>query len=156
MSVERTAMSAERSVLLVSPTPLLTEAVVPSLRRTGYRLQVVDSYQSAKLQLARAPQVLITELKLGEYNGLQLALRSRMAGVRAIVVADKAFEAEIEQLGATWISPEDAAGGELPAVIGRLMALPVPPMPPSEWYDGEGRGAAWTLLFPTQQAFVVH
>jgi CheY-like chemotaxis protein len=118
-------MNLERTVLLVSPTPTLANALELSLRRTGYRLTVARTYQAAKSHLGTAPQVLVTELKLGAYNGLQLALRTRTRGTRSVIVADKAFEAEIEQLGATWVSLEAAASGELPSVIGQLLAAPV-------------------------------
>jgi CheY-like chemotaxis protein len=146
-------MNLDRTVLLVSPTPTLSTAVACSLRQTGYRLRVVKTYRGAKSQLSSAPHVLVTELKLGEYNGLQLALRSRVRGTRAVVVADKAFEAEIEQLGATWISPEAAFSGELPAVITRVLAAPVAA---GEWYDRGPETSEPIGAFVTHQASVVH
>src|SRR5262245_43637814 len=128
-------MSLERTVLLVSPTPTLVNAVTLSLGGGGFRLFVAKNYQSARSQLSQVPQVLVTELKLGEYNGLQLALRGRKDGVRTIVVADKMFEAEIEQLGATWMSPEGVAGGELVTAIQRLLETPDPASAPVRWFD---------------------
>jgi DNA-binding response OmpR family regulator len=146
------AMSLERRVLLVSQTPSWSDAVAPTLRRTGFRLMVALTYHSAKQQLAQAPQVLVTELKLGEYNGLHLALRSLAAGVRTIVVADKAFEAEVEQLGATWMSPEGAASGELVAAIQRLLASPDPTT--ASWYDAQPERPTTALVRITDYAIV--
>ncbi|MBA3271813.1 MAG: hypothetical protein H0T71_15015 [Acidobacteria bacterium] len=62
----------------------------------------------------------MTELKLAEYNGLHLALRGRTMGIPSIVVAEKAFEHEVEQLGVTWLSPESSAGDDLQITLTRL------------------------------------
>lgn len=146
-------MALERTILLVSPTPTLSSAVASSLRRTGYRLRIATTYQGAKSQLFSAPQVLVTELKLGEYNGLHLALRSRVRGTRAVVVADRVFETEVEQLGATWISPEAAVSGELPAVINRILAVPLT-IP--DGYDGSPETAEATCTDAPGPATVIH
>ena len=146
-------MSLDRTVLLVSPTPTLSTAVASSLQRIGYRLTVARTYQGAKSQLTSAPNVLVTELKLGEYNGLQLALHSQGRGTRAVVVADKAFEAEIEQLGATWISPESAASGELPGLITRVLSTPVNA---GESFDGSLESSAPVVPLVQLHAPAVH
>ena len=148
-------MSVERKVLLVSPTPSLSIAVAPSLRQSGFCPMVAMSYQSAKLQLGERPEALVTELKLGEYNGLQLVLRSRVAGVRTIVVADKAFEAEVDQLGAIWMSPEAAVSGELPALITRLLETPAAETETSVWYEAPQDTPVLTD-WPAYYASVVH
>jgi CheY-like chemotaxis protein len=114
-------MSLERCVLLVSPGCQLTKGPAIALSRAGYRVVVARSFESAKAQLTSHPDVLITDLKLGEFNGLQLALRSRASGIPALVVADSSFEQEIEQLGAIWISPEVVASGELESVVQQLL-----------------------------------
>jgi hypothetical protein len=107
-------MSLFRTVLLVSPTSRLSRAVTTFIQRAGCHVALAGNFQSGKLQMDAAPDLVITELKLGEYNGLQLALRGRATGIPVIVLADDSYEHEVEQLGAVWMSPEAAASDELP------------------------------------------
>ena len=114
-------MNLGQRVLVVAPSARSSRSLAQFVRRAGYRPTVVTTFQAGKSQLASRPDLLITELKLGEYNGLHLALRSRTLGVPVIVVADKTFEHEAEQVGAVWLSPEAAQSGELPAAMMRLL-----------------------------------
>jgi DNA-binding response OmpR family regulator len=114
-------MGLERRVLLVSPSLLLVKGLGPDTRHAGYRVMVARTFESAKSQLYGATALLVTELKLGAYNGLHLALRCRASGIPAIVVADKTFEQEVEQAGAFWMSPESATSEELHTAITRLL-----------------------------------
>ena len=117
----RSGMIPERTVLLVSPTSQLSRAVAPLLRSAGYQVTLARSFQSARTHLDAAPDLVITELKLGEYNGLQLALRGRAIGTPFIVLADESFEHEVEHLGAVWMSPQSASSDEIQIVIARLL-----------------------------------
>ena len=113
-------MIVVRSVLLVSSHSFANE-VATMIEAAGCRLMRAKTFQTAKQQLSKAKDLLVTELKLGEFNGLQLALRSLAAGIPAIVIADSCFEREVEQLGAVWMSPTSAASGELTSLITRLL-----------------------------------
>jgi len=113
-------LMSHRTALLVAPNKSLSTALSNSLRRAGYRLTVVGTFDAAKRVLNRHPDVLITELKLAEYNGLQLVLRGQTLGIPSIVVADKTFEHEVEQFGAAWLSPE-TVGEELELTLGRAL-----------------------------------
>src|SRR5687767_3558045 len=97
-------MAMEKTVLVVSPTASLAKHLQDSIRRCGYTPIVVRNFADGKAQLDARPQLLITEMKLGAFNGLHLALRGTPM-IPAIVIADAAFESEVEQLGAVWISP---------------------------------------------------
>jgi ActR/RegA family two-component response regulator len=113
-------MSSGRTALLVAPTRRLSKALADSIRRAGYHLTVVETFEAAKRVLNRLPDLMITELKLAEYNGLQLALRGQTLGIRSIVVADKSFEQEVERLGAAWMSPESSVAEEFEATLSRV------------------------------------
>jgi hypothetical protein len=76
-------------------------------------LLVVPTFAVAKNHLRTRPRLLIAELKLGEYNGLHLALRARVDGIPAIVIgaSDSVWQAEAERLGACYL-PLDCLGAE--------------------------------------------
>src|SRR5688572_6882558 len=128
-------MTVRGRILLVTPTSPLSATLSRSARLAGYDVTVVTTFQAARSQMVDRPDLLITELKLGEHNGLQLALRLATAGVPAIVVADKAFEHEVEQLGAVWLAADAAAADELPAVMSRLMQGSGSTHDVYPWYD---------------------
>jgi DNA-binding NtrC family response regulator len=114
-------MAVQKIVLVVSPTPSLAHAVASSVRQCGYTALVVRSFAEAKKHLELRPHLVITELKLAEYNGLHLALRAQQADAPSIVVADQTYEHEIEQNGAIWMSPVIAATDDLQPVLIQLL-----------------------------------
>jgi DNA-binding NtrC family response regulator len=141
-------MNLGQRVLVVAPSARSSRSLAQFVRRAGYRPTVVTTFKAAKSLLASRPDLLVTELKLGEYNGLHLALRSRTLGVPAIVVADKTFEHEAEQVGAVWLSPEGAEGGELPAAMMRLLEAP------ADWLESTSSDATTdTTSFPQSSGF---
>lgn len=145
-------MSFEPSVLLVCPTLDLRETLAAALLRAGYKVVIARNFESAKRQLTLTPALLIAELKLGAYNGLQLALRSQAVGIPAVVVADKSFEHEVEQLGAVWLSSETAAAGDVQTVIMRVLQG-VQVVQSSYWYESEQAGQ---VQVPLTNSPVVH
>jgi DNA-binding response OmpR family regulator len=119
-------MSFARRVLLVSQTTSLTRTFAPAIQKGGYDVVVSPSFAAAKGQLRSLPDLLITELKLSEYNGLQLVLRGQALGIPALVVADQSFEREIERVGAIWVPPHVTAD-ELQAMISESFRHPQTP-----------------------------
>jgi FixJ family two-component response regulator len=67
---------------------------------------VVSSFATAKQYLDEQPAVLISEVRLGEYNGLHLALRAQGRGVPAVLIGepDSVLQREATQLGATYLA----------------------------------------------------
>jgi DNA-binding NtrC family response regulator len=109
--------------LVVAQTTTLASALVSWLSESPNELVLANTYAGAKLQLAAHPDVLITEVKLGEYNGLHLALRGQAAGIPTIVLGptNHGFEREAEQLGATYLGSEDLDSDELAFAIERVL-----------------------------------
>ena len=100
-------MLEARRALVVASDPAVAERLVAWLSAEGHLSEVCASFSEAKPALdARPPDLLVTELKLGAYNGLHLALRMkyRQPGVRTIVVgeADHLFEREAQRHAATY------------------------------------------------------
>jgi CheY-like chemotaxis protein len=110
-------------ILLVAHTPALATTLASWLGSAPNELVLAKTYATAKQQLTRHPDVLITEVKLGEYNGLHLALRSHLAGIPTIVLGpdDAVFEHEAEQLGATYLSADDLQSDQLSVVINTVL-----------------------------------
>ena len=96
------------SALVVEPNELDMLSIVSALSGTGFTVSATDNYPDAKTLLAtHPPLVLVTEIRLGAYNGLQLALRARSAVPRVTVVvvsgfADPVLQRDAERAGATF------------------------------------------------------
>jgi CheY-like chemotaxis protein len=130
-------MAVQKIVLVVSPTPSMAHAIASSVRQCGYTALVVRTFAEAKKHMELRPHLLITELKLAEYNGLQLALRAQTADAPAIVISDPSFEHEVEQNGAVWMSPAMAATDDLQPLVIRLLQGPLASDSTFLWQDTE-------------------
>jgi CheY-like chemotaxis protein len=128
-------MTIERAVLLVSPRASLARAIASSIGRLGYPVVIAKSFEEARAWWTSAPQLLVTDLKLGAHNGLHLALRAATTQTPAIVIADSSYEQEIEQTGAVWMAPDAALNGDLPAVAGQLLESGAATDRPPIWYE---------------------
>jgi hypothetical protein len=95
---------------------------VPVLLAAGYEPTVVGDFATARASLDKRPDLLITELKLGAYNGLHLAIRASVTRTPTIVVGDEdpVLKADAERQQATYLSlPVDQ--GQLLAIAGELI-----------------------------------
>ena len=99
-------MSARHQILIVTQTPALGNHLRSWLSAEGYWITAAATFPAAKFHLQTRPTVVITELKLGEYNGLHLAVRANSTHVPVLVIGDHDafFEHEAEQLGATYMA----------------------------------------------------
>ena len=99
---------------------------VELLRRAGYGVTGVSSYEEGRQELANLPDLLITDVRLGAYHGLQLLMRGRMMNPRlqAIVVtgdADQIVRREAVHLQAEHLEkPVDA--DRLLQVVGNALS----------------------------------
>src|SRR5919201_6174604 len=73
------------TALVVEPSLADALFLVSALSELGLRVTVCDNFQEAKARLASAPALLVTELRLGEYNGLHLVFRAK--SIRAEMAA---------------------------------------------------------------------
>ena len=99
-------MTWKPSVLVVAPTPSIATAFFAWLTDAGCTPCVVSSFADAKQLLDEQPAVLISEVRLGEYNGLHLALRAQARNVPAIIIGqpDPVLKREAAQFGAVYLS----------------------------------------------------
>src|SRR5919106_536423 len=100
--------TVRRRILVVSDTLALANNLLLWLRDAGYDPAVVTSFNAGKEHLRTAPDILITELKLREYNGLHLALRAHRDGIPTAVIGpgDAGMAVEAEEFGAKYVDRE--------------------------------------------------
>jgi DNA-binding NtrC family response regulator len=96
-------MATRRLVLVVYADTEDRVNTVALLEAAGYRVASASTFQDAKHLLAsEAPDLLITDLRLGSYNGIHLVLRSRsdhpdMAALVTSHFPDPVLEAEAQR-----------------------------------------------------------
>ena len=107
-------------VLVVEDEKSTLSGWVELIGDAGYHVTGVSSYEEALEELVRRPDLLITDVRLGVYNGLQLIVRGRMMNpqLQAIVVtgyADQVVFREAVHLHAEHL--------EKPVDVDRLLLL---------------------------------
>ena len=132
-------MTQGRRILVVAQSTSLADTLLTWLGDAQHELVIANTFAAAKHHLASRPDLLIAEVKLGEYNGLHLALRGRSLGIPAIVLGapDEAFSRQAEQLGARYLSVDglDAAG--LESTMQQIFEQPAATAEePVQWYYG--------------------
>ena len=95
--------------IVVVSEPGVGNDLLTWLHPETYRVTTVGTFAAAKAQLRSQPNLVITQLKLGEHNGLHLALRARCQGIPAVVIGepDAMFERDAVQLGASYVTTEE-------------------------------------------------
>ena len=135
------------STLIVEPSLDDLPSFVLCLSEAGFRVTAAATYLQARTLLdARAASLLITEVRLGAYNGLHLVIRAKTATppIPAIVMSsmdDPVLRAETEAMGATFLV-KPFAGTELRAAALRTMLGDphgAPPRAPFERRESERR-----------------
>jgi len=98
-----------RRVLMVDDEPSLLEGFRIAFTRAGWPVATSVSFEDARKKLLDEPfDVLITDVRLGPFNGLQLAIiaRDRDPGMGIIVFSgydDPVLQAEAAHLGARYL-----------------------------------------------------
>ena len=78
------------------------------LTEAGFLVSVVSTFAAAKAQMRDDPSLLISEVRLGAYNGLHLGIYAKARGIPTIVVGDRDadLEREAEGLGVVYLPRE--------------------------------------------------
>ena len=102
-------MQRSRSALVVAATPALAAHVIAWLKRSGWQVVAAQSYRAARTRLEQGPDLLVTEVELADYNGLQLALRAQAQHIPTVLIGrhDTVLEREAEQFGAMYLHKEE-------------------------------------------------
>jgi two-component system cell cycle response regulator CpdR len=92
------------------------------LRAAGYEVVAFDNFKDARAEIhVRQPEVLVLDVRLGEFNGIQLGILAKEARSDAHVVImsswdDPVLQHEAAQFGATYMSKPFRAAELLEAV----------------------------------------
>ena len=118
------------SLLVVHPDPAALAEQLVCFQHAGCVAAGTTSFADARaLVAAFRPDVLVTSVRIGEYNGIHLAILARMThGAPTIVIGDDdpVLEREAEQAGAQYvITPSDPS--DLIAVVRRAAGSDSPP-----------------------------
>jgi DNA-binding NtrC family response regulator len=99
-------MGYRHGIIVVAEKPDVRNMLASWFHAAGYEVAVAATFPEAKDLLSLGPDLMVSELKLGEYNGLHLASRALNAGIPAIVIGpgDIAIERDAGQLGALYLS----------------------------------------------------
>jgi DNA-binding response OmpR family regulator len=122
-------MTSKPSVLVVAPTAAIASSVFAWLTDAGYAPIVVRSFGAGKQYLEEHPALLISEVRLGEYNGLHLALRAQARQIPTVLVGqpDMVLQREAAQLDALYLTPPVTAQELLSSLEPiALAAVPTP------------------------------
>ncbi len=97
------------TVLVVESERETPTSIVDVLRQVNYRVTRATSYADGRAPLAaRSPDLLITDVRLGAFNGLQLVIQRAFSdpGRPSIVTGspDSVLEAQARGLGAAYIA----------------------------------------------------
>ena len=96
-------------ILIVGGTAARTNVFAERLQEAGYGVDVKHGFREAVAALvAQSPDLLISEVRLGAFNGLQLAIRCQILhpGVRTIMLDrahDGTLEFEAQRYGALYL-----------------------------------------------------
>ena len=113
MIVSVTPPGVPRKILVVDDLPAIRNGLKQLLEIAGYRVVVAGSFAEGRFALSEdAPDLLISDVRLGEYNGIQLVATTTRV-IPAIIITgfpDPVLEAEARRLGADFlIKPVESA-----------------------------------------------
>jgi DNA-binding response OmpR family regulator len=127
----------DATILVVDDEPSMREFAGRVLADAGYNVIAAATLQEAKERIdADRPDLLLVDVRLQSFNGLQLAVRERtVGGTRPIIMMsgydDPVLVAEAEHLGASFLS-KPFTPGELVGAIGHAFVAAYPDLSPTD------------------------
>jgi DNA-binding NtrC family response regulator len=139
------------SALVVEPHDHHAIFAVSALTGVGFTVTLADTFEKAReLLISHPPLVLVTDIRLGSHNGLQLAIRAAgMTPALTVVVTsnvpDIVLQRDAERIGATFVEKPVTAAELTAAVFRTALRKPnadgilEPVRPPFERRQGDRR-----------------
>lgn len=123
VAVDRVKVAAK--VLVVDDDPSTLHGFKQLLEHAKYDVIAASTFSDARFALSQqSPDLLIADIRLGEYNGLQLLVTSSRSIPTIIVTGypDPVLEAEARRLGADYLLKPVSAASLMAAVRAKLAA----------------------------------
>jgi CheY-like chemotaxis protein len=104
--VKELQVSWRHGIIVAASDRDVRSRLVSWFEGAGYEVTAAGSFSEARDVLGLGADLVVSELKLGEYNGLHLAAHARRTGIPAIVIGphDIVIERDADQLGALYLS----------------------------------------------------
>lgn len=105
----RTSSGLKTKVLVVDVDAMIVHSLAGALRAAGYNALEATSFADAKrLLVAESPHALVADVRLGQFNGLQLLMRAKeerpdTAAVITCAFPDVVLEAETRRFGGIFL-----------------------------------------------------
>jgi DNA-binding response OmpR family regulator len=121
---------SKATILVVDDEPGMRELVRRVLGEAGYAVVSAGTLDEAKTRVDEtSPDLLLVDVRLAAFNGLQLVVRERAIGrTRPIIVMsgheDPVLVAEAERLGATFLAKPFSPAQLVDTVAARLAGTP--------------------------------
>jgi DNA-binding NtrC family response regulator len=115
---------AQSTVLVVDDCQSVLTVVAAWLAEAGYSVVSCDRYETAKRELMESrPGIILTDVRLGAFNGLQLVIFANEQIPRILSVVMSAYDdpilrREAEQLGARYLMKPFTKADVLQTLIG--------------------------------------
>jgi DNA-binding response OmpR family regulator len=142
------------SVLVVEPSLEALLVATTALTAAGFRVTAAESFAQAKpILLSQPPNILVTAVRLGAFNGLHLVLRAKAVRreIAALVTSsdnDVVLRADAEAMGATFVVTPVPEKDLIAAVLQTLFRSDPtgsPIRPPFERRLGERRAGSESI-----------
>jgi DNA-binding NtrC family response regulator len=113
------------TALVVEPSLAEALSLHSTLSELGFQVSISDSFSDAKARLRPSIALLVTELRLHEYNGLHLVFRAKsvrreMAAIIRTAISDPLLQLEAERMGATFVL-KTASAADFRAAVCRTL-----------------------------------
>ena len=98
-------MVPARRILVVTRDSWREKALPVWLSAAGYEVDLVGTFAEAKTRLDERPAAVVTDVKLGAFNGLHLAVRAHALSIPVILIGldDAVLEREASALNTRWL-----------------------------------------------------
>jgi DNA-binding NtrC family response regulator len=93
---------ADRRAVLVDDDPALLRLMTTWLSKIGFTVEAFTQFEPAKRQILKAaPDLLVTDVRLGAYNGLQLVVLAKLTHPDSIAIVLTGFDDPVIRRTAT-------------------------------------------------------
>jgi DNA-binding NtrC family response regulator len=116
-------MDTLQRIVVVTDAPALQDDLLAWLSPEEYSVSLATNFASARVHLQTQPDLVITQVRLAEYNGLHLALRAKSQGIPAVVIGerDAAVASDAIQFGATYVTTDELGRDQILSLTRHLL-----------------------------------